>query len=108
MDRVKGKIAIVTGGANGIGRAISMLLAEEGAWVLVADIEDQHGAETVAIIRNRGGQAGFLHTDVSRPDEVRCAVETAAAQNGRIDILCNNAAYLSEDFHGALESTDEE
>lgn len=108
MERVKDKVAIVTGGANGIGRAISELLAEEGAWVLVADIEDQPGNETVTAIHNKGGRAEFCHTDVSRPEDVERAVELAGKWNGRIDILCNNAAYLADDFHAALESTEEE
>ncbi len=108
MDRLKDKIAIVTGGANGIGRAISELFAEEGAWVLVTDIEDKPGQETVAGIRAKGGKAEFCHADVSRQEDVRHAVAMAAAQNGRIDVLVNNAAYLAENFHGALDSTDEE
>jgi NAD(P)-dependent dehydrogenase (short-subunit alcohol dehydrogenase family) len=108
MDRVKGKVAIVTGAANGIGKAIAELLAEEGAWVLVADIEDAPGRDTVDSIRAKGGQAEYCHTDVSKQDEVRRAVSLAAAHNGRIDILCNNAAYLDPDFHGALDSTEKE
>jgi len=108
MDRVKAKVAIVTGAANGIGRAIAELLAEEGAWVLVADIEDAPGQATVASIRANGGQAEYCHADVSKPTDVQRAVVQAAAHNGRIDILCNNAAYLDPDFHGVLESTDSE
>jgi NAD(P)-dependent dehydrogenase (short-subunit alcohol dehydrogenase family) len=108
MDRLKDKIAIVTGGANGIGKAIGELFAEEGAWVLVADIERERGEETVRGIRAKGGQAEFRHADVSKLEDVRRAVATAAAHNGRIDILCNNAAYLDPDFHAALESTEEE
>ncbi len=107
MDRLKDKIAIVTGGANGIGKAISGLLAEEGAWVLVTDIEDDAGNATVDGIRNAGGAAKFCHADVSSTADVNRAVETAAAMNGRVDILCNNAAYLG-DFHAILESTDDE
>lgn len=107
MDRLKDKITIVTGGANGIGRAISELFAEEGAWVLVADIEREAGEETVCGIRGKGGQAEFRRTDVSIPEEVAGAVELAAAKSGRIDVLCNNAAYLGE-FHAILEATGEE
>jgi NAD(P)-dependent dehydrogenase (short-subunit alcohol dehydrogenase family) len=106
MNRLQDKIAIVTGGANGIGRAISELFAEEGAWVLVTDIEDEPGRRTVNGIHEKGGRAEFCHTDVSLPAEVSHAVKIAAAQNGRIDILCNNAAYLADDFHAILESTD--
>ncbi|HZT37066.1 MAG TPA: glucose 1-dehydrogenase [Bryobacteraceae bacterium] len=108
MDRVKDKIAIVTGGANGIGRAISELLAEEGARVLIADIESDRGEETAAAIRAAGGRADFCLTDVSNIQDVHRAVKFAAAWDGRIDILCNNAAYLSPDFHAALDSTEQE
>jgi NAD(P)-dependent dehydrogenase (short-subunit alcohol dehydrogenase family) len=106
MDRVKGKVAIVTGAANGIGKAITELLAEEGAWVLVADLDQAAGAATVQAIRAAGGKAEFCRADVSDQDDVKNAIAMAAAHNGRIDILCNNAAYLAEDFHGALDSTD--
>lgn len=107
MDRLKNKVAIVTGGANGIGKAISELFAEEGAWVLVADIEDDAGNAAVDGIRSAGGTAKFCHADVSSTADVNSAVEAAAARNGRVDILCNNAAYLGN-FHAILESTDDE
>ncbi len=108
MDRLKGKVAIVTGGANGIGQAISELFAEEGAWVLVGDIEEGPGSRTVEGIRAKGGAAEFCRCDVSQRAEVERAVAQAAGHNGRIDILVNNAAYLAADFHGALDSTDDE
>ena len=108
MNRVKDKIAIVTGGANGIGKAICELFSEEGAWVLIVDVEEQAGQRAVAAVQASGGRAQFCRADVSNQEEVQAAVAMAAAQNGRIDILCNNAAYLSPDFHAALESTDEE
>lgn len=108
MDRLKEKVAIVTGGANGIGKAISELFAEEGAWVLVTDIDDQAGNATVKEIREKGGAAEFCHADVSKTPDVAHAVETAAERNGRIDVLCNNAAYLGVEFHDVLGSTDDE
>jgi NAD(P)-dependent dehydrogenase (short-subunit alcohol dehydrogenase family) len=108
MNRLRDKIAIVTGGANGIGRAISELFAEEGAWVLLADIEDGPGRQTVAGIGDKGGRAEYCHADVSARKDVARAVKIAAAQNGRIDVLCNNAAYLADDFHDIVESTDDE
>jgi NAD(P)-dependent dehydrogenase (short-subunit alcohol dehydrogenase family) len=107
MDRLKNKTAIVTGGANGIGRAISEVFAEEGAWVLVVDVEDEAGRETVAGICGKGGRAVFCHADVSVPEDAASAVRMAAAETGRIDVLCNNAAYLGK-FHAVLESTAEE
>lgn len=108
MDRLKDKVVIVTGAANGIGKAISELCAEEGAWVLVSDIEDEAGKATVRGIREKGGAAEFCHADVSLTADVARAVGAAAARNGRIDILCNNAAYLTPDFHDILESTEDE
>lgn len=107
MNRLKDKVAIVTGAANGIGRAIAELFAEEGAWVLVTDLEPDTGQATVAAIRDQGGSAEFCQGDVSNPSDVARAVELAAAKTGHIDILCNNAAYLGE-FHSILESTEDE
>jgi len=108
MNRLKEKIAVVTGGANGIGRAISELFAEEGAWVLISDIEDEPGNTTVQNIRQMGGLAEFYHADVSSTSDVTRAVEIAAAKTGRIDILCNNAAYMGPGFHDILGSTEDE
>src|SRR5689334_871325 len=107
MDRVKEKVAVVTGAANGIGRAISELLAAEGAWVLVTDIEDEPGTATVQGIHEKGGRAEYIHADVTDKEHAARAVSLAVQQNGRIDILVNNAAYLG-DVHAILESTDEE
>lgn len=107
MNRVANKVAIVTGGANGIGKAISELLAEEGASVFVCDIEDQPGQKTVQAIRDKGGKAEYIHVDVTEQSNVAQAVAAAASQTGGIDILCNNAAYLGK-VHAILESTDEE
>ncbi|HEV2324334.1 MAG TPA: glucose 1-dehydrogenase [Terracidiphilus sp.] len=108
MNRLKDKIAIVTGGANGIGKAICELFASEGAFVLVVDVEESTGRATVDGIRSQAGSAEFFLADVSNPGQVENAVKEAASHSGSIDILCNNAAYLSPNFHAALESTEEE
>jgi NAD(P)-dependent dehydrogenase (short-subunit alcohol dehydrogenase family) len=93
--RLNDRIAIVTGAAHGIGRAIAELYAEEGAWVLVADLDDEAGEATAAGIRGRGGRAEFRHVDVSDEGQVAEAVRHAAGVGGgRVDVLCNNAAYL--------------
>lgn len=107
MNRVANKVAIVTGGANGIGKAISDLLAAEGAAVFVCDIEDGAGQQTVQAICDKGGQAEYIHADVTKQSDVAQAVVAAVSRTGGIDILCNNAAYLGK-VHAILESTDEE
>jgi len=105
--RLKDKVAIVTGAAHGIGCAIAELYAAEGAKVIIADIDTAAGAQVAARIAERGGVAEFRSCDVGSRESVAAMVEAAAAFTGRIDVLCNNAAYLGK-FHGVLETADEE
>ena len=105
--RLRNKVAIVTGAAHGIGRAIAELYAEEGAAVLIADIDAEAGAEVTAAIAARGGVARFQSCDVGSRESVTAMVEVASRLTGRIDVLCNNAAYLGP-FHGVLDAGDEE
>lgn len=91
MNRVQGKVAIVTGGAQGIGRAICALLAREGAAVAVTDIQQQAGEEAAAALREAGGKAAFWRLDVTKEDEVERVMAQVAQQFGRLDILVNNA-----------------
>ncbi len=90
--RLKDKVAIVTGGAAGIGRATCELFAEHGARVVVADIDENGGAQTVSLIEERGGGAIFVYTNVAEEADARQVSETAFSTYGRIDILINNAA----------------
>lgn len=89
--RVSGKVAIVTGGASGIGRGCAMRLAEEGASVMVTDIQDELGQETVAAIVDKGGSAAFLHHDVTSEPAWEQAVAATVDQFGGVHILVNNA-----------------
>jgi NAD(P)-dependent dehydrogenase (short-subunit alcohol dehydrogenase family) len=107
MHRLKDKVAIVTGAAHGIGRAVAEVFAEETARVLLVDIDEKAGEAAAAAIRFKGGDASFCCADVSSPEDVSRAVELAAKDSRRIDVLCNNAAHLGE-FHAILDSTAEE
>src|SRR5689334_8048937 len=106
--RLNGKTAIVTGAAHGIGKAIAELFAEEGASVLVADIDDAAGEATATTIRSTGGQAVFHHVDVADEKQVAAAVKEAANMGGgRIDVLCNNASYFAP-WHDVVDAPSEE
>jgi NAD(P)-dependent dehydrogenase (short-subunit alcohol dehydrogenase family) len=88
---LKGRVAMVTGAASGIGRGISIRLAEMGAFVALLDIDDIKGRACAAEIESHGGAAVFLNCDVRSGAECRRAVETIIKQQGKIDILCNCA-----------------
>lgn len=97
MNRVKDKVAIVTGAGSGLGRAEAIMLAKEGAKVAVADINDQSGAETVAIIRAMGGEAAFWHLNVTAEKECADVIAQVADKWGKLDILVNNAGITGPD-----------
>lgn len=95
MARVEGKVAIVTGAGAGIGRACCHRLAEEGARLVVTDIEEQRGNETVARISESGGEALFLEQDVTDESRWQEVVGVAGETYGGVDVLVNNAGlYL--------------
>jgi len=87
-----GKASLVTGAGVGIGRAIAVKLASEGASVLVVDFNEETARETVSLIRNAGGQAELFVADVSDETRVTAMVETAVSTWGSLDIACNSAA----------------
>ena len=88
---IKGKVGVITGGSSGIGRATAELLAKEGAKIVVADLDEAGGAETVKRIESAGGHAVFVKADVTRIEDARRMLETAVSKFGRLDILHNNA-----------------
>ncbi len=91
MDILSEQVAIVTGGARGIGKEIAMDLADKGATVVIADVQEEAGAKTVAEISARGGRGWFNHLDVTSADEVRNLFGLVIDELGRLDILINNA-----------------
>lgn len=89
--RVEGRVALVTGGASGIGRSAAEKLASEGAAVVVTDLQDHLGAEVVAGIQKAGGKADYLHHDVTDEQAWVDTIAQLKARHGRLDILVNNA-----------------
>ncbi|MDP9238140.1 MAG: glucose 1-dehydrogenase [Chloroflexota bacterium] len=89
--RLDGKAAVITGGASGIGAASARLFANEGARVVIADVQDDMG---VALAAELGGSALYQHTDVSKEDDVRRGIERAVAEFGRLDCIFSNAGIL--------------
>jgi NAD(P)-dependent dehydrogenase (short-subunit alcohol dehydrogenase family) len=91
LQDLKGKVALVTGGSSGIGRATALAFARAGAKVVVANRRSQAGEETVSMIRRSGGDATFVKTDVSQASEVEELVKAAVQTYGRLDCALNNA-----------------
>ncbi|MCS7114745.1 MAG: glucose 1-dehydrogenase [Nitrososphaerota archaeon] len=94
MSSLNGKVAVVTGGASGIGRAICRLFAAEGAKLVVGDVDVEKGGQVVREINDAGGCAIFVRADVSSYDDVKALVESAIKAFGKVDVMVNNAGVL--------------
>ena len=103
--RLENKVAIVTGGSNGIGEAYVKGMAAEGASAVIADIDEKRGKQIADDVEKEGGKAIFVRTDVSRQKDAENVVKTAIDQFGSIDILVNNAGIL---YTAPFEKTTEE
>ena len=96
VTSMESKVALVTGAGSGIGRATALAFAEQGYRVVVSDIFDDHGKETVAMIADAGGEAIYLHADVAKPEEVKALVDGTIDAFGRVDAAFNNAGIEGE------------
>lgn len=90
--KLEGKVAIVTGAADGIGKACAERLAGEYALVVVCDIQEAKGSEVASALRQQGAKAEFVYADVGKAEDVKALMETVVERFGRIDIMHNNAA----------------
>jgi len=106
--RLKDKVAIITGSGSGIGRASAVAFSKEGAKVVVVDVNDDGGNETVDLIKENGGDAVFIHVDISKEKEVQNMVDIAVNTYGKLDILFNNAAILPSLDSPLIDVTEEE
>lgn len=104
--RFKDKVCVVTGGGSGIGRATCERFAAEGARVLVVDLKEDPGNETVKTITHAGGEGLFAKADVSNSAEVQAAIKAAVDKWGRIDVIVNDAAMMT--FTPILELSDDD
>jgi NAD(P)-dependent dehydrogenase (short-subunit alcohol dehydrogenase family) len=102
--RLAGKVAVVTGGASGMGQSEAVIFAREGARVVVADLLEREGQQTVDTIKAAGGQARFVKLDVTSEAEWRAAVEATVGAFGTVDVLVNNAG-ISGTFDPDMLST---
>jgi NAD(P)-dependent dehydrogenase (short-subunit alcohol dehydrogenase family) len=105
MEKLKDKVAIITGGASGMGRSTAILFADNGAKVVVADIDAKGGEETVRSVKDRGGEAVFILTDVSKSSDVQNMVRKSVERYGKLNILCNCAGIAAV---GTVLDTSEE
>ena len=100
--RLQDKVALITGGSSGIGRETALLFAQEGAAVVVADVNDAAGAETVELIEAAGGKAAYVRADVSSASDCENMVAFAEQTFGKLNIIFNNAGIMHSDDDNAM------
>src|SRR5690349_8549490 len=102
--RLENKVALITGAGSGIGRESAQVFAREGAKIVVADVNTTGGEETVALVKEAGGEAVFVRADVSRSENAEGMVRVAEETFGRLDILFNNAGISHIDDDDAIKT----
>jgi NAD(P)-dependent dehydrogenase (short-subunit alcohol dehydrogenase family) len=104
--RLQYKVALITGAGSGIGRESAILFAREGARVVVADVNDAGGEETVRLVKEMGSDAAFVHADVSKVSDAQKMIQVAEETFGKLNVLFNNAGVFHADDRSVLD-TDE-
>jgi NAD(P)-dependent dehydrogenase (short-subunit alcohol dehydrogenase family) len=104
MMRLKNKVAVITGAGSGIGRESALLFAKEGATVVVADIQEDAGQESVRLIVEAGGEASFTRTDVSKASDVQAMIAHTEKTYGQLHVLFNNAGIFPENDGSVLDT----
>lgn len=102
--RLEGKVSIITGAGSGMGRVAAQLFAGQGARVVVAEYSETAGAETVDLVRQAGGEATFVRTDVSSETDAKAMVDHTLSTYGRLDCLYNNAGVMPEADHSVVDT----
>lgn len=105
--RLEGKVALITGGGGGIGRESALLFAAEGAAVVVTDVLDDPGKETVQRVEERGGRAAYFHADVAKADDCQKMVAFAEQSFGKLNVLFNNAGVMLSGDDDAVATEEE-
>ena len=105
--RLKEKVALITGAGSGIGRQSALLFAREGAAVLVVDVNDAAGNETVTLVKQAGGRAAYCRADVSKAAECQRMVAAAEQQFGKLNVLFNNAGIMHAKDDDAISTSEE-
>jgi NAD(P)-dependent dehydrogenase (short-subunit alcohol dehydrogenase family) len=105
--RLKGRVALITGAGGGIGGESALLFASEGASVVVVDVSDAHGAETVKRVEAAGGKAAYVHADVSKSKDCENMVRFAEERFGKLDVLFNNAGIMDANDDDAVKTSED-
>ena len=105
--RLKDKVALITGAGSGIGRQAALVFAREGAAILVVDVNDAGGNETVAMVKQAGGRAGYCRADISKAREAEQMVAAAEREFGKLNVLFNNAGIMHAKDDDAVSTSEE-